>query len=193
MICKLEGCERETYRNFQYCRKHQRRLDVHGDFDTHHWKGPRSDPDPIKRYLPAFKKKYVIDKKTGCWNWIGSRFPNGYGQSTYAQYAHRASWLLFKGEIPKNKYVLHKCDNPSCVNPDHLFLGDQFDNMRDCSTKGRSARGSKNGQSKITEEKAIEIRSYYDQGCRIKDIAAFMKLPAGLVGKVANRLNWRHV
>jgi len=81
------------------------------------------------------------DPASGCWQWIGrSRTSTGYGKlgfqwRTYK--AHRAAWLTWRGEIPKGLSVLHRCDNPLCINPEHLFLGTQEDNVRDCISKGR--------------------------------------------------------
>ena len=77
----------------------------------------------------------------GCWEWTGSRHPKGYGQINRGdgrpEKAHRISWMKFRGPIPAGLHVLHRCDNPACVNPDHLFLGTNGDNMHDKQVKGR--------------------------------------------------------
>ena len=92
---------------------------------------------PIERFMK------FVNKTEKCWLWTGARFRayNGdYGAFSLAgrpQRAHRVAYLLFKGEIPKRLHVLHECDNPSCVNPKHLFLGTHQDNMTDCINKGR--------------------------------------------------------
>jgi hypothetical protein len=91
--------------------------------------------DPATRFW-----KYVT-KSDGCWEWQGSRMPFGYGElniNKVPQCAHRLSWELHYGPIEEGLSVLHSCDNPPCVNPAHLFLGTQSDNMRDCASKGRS-------------------------------------------------------
>lgn len=90
-----------------------------------------------------------VDKrsKAECWPWLGSTNSRGYGSLWVMgklTAAHRISWSLFNNrEIPGGMFVLHNCDNPRCVNPTHLFLGTQFDNMRDCCSKGRSREQKK--------------------------------------------------
>lgn len=83
---------------------------------------------------------------TGCWEWTGGLFKHfPYGKFNAGNqrtvYAHRFSYELHKGEIPEGMQVLHECDNPRCVRPDHLFLGTQLDNMRDMIAKGRNDNG----------------------------------------------------
>ena len=95
----------------------------------------------MKTFLERFRDSYEIDKKTGCWNWTGSKNGiNGYGRITVegkSYCAHRVSYELFVGIIPNGYNVCHKCDNPVCINPDHLFVGTRSDNMQDASNKGR--------------------------------------------------------
>ena len=85
-----------------------------------------------------FWKRVVMG--TGCWEWAGKRTSLGYGRLKVGPrywYAHRRAWVLAKGPIPSGMRVCHRCDNPSCVRPDHLWLGTQTDNVRDMMTKGR--------------------------------------------------------
>ena len=96
-----------------------------------------------------FMSKVEPEPNTGCWLWVASIFGNtGYGLFNLvrdgrksADNAHRVSWEIFRGEIPKGAYVLHRCDVRTCVNPDHLFIGSHQDNMTDCARKGRARSG----------------------------------------------------
>lgn len=99
----------------------------------------------------------------GCWEWAGGRFNTGYGALSVngrSRYAHRASYAEFVGPIPHGRFVCHRCDNPACVNPDHLFLGTPADNMADKAAKGRSRRGEKNNTTKLTERQVILIKGF---------------------------------
>src|SRR3990167_3892348 len=96
------------------------------------------------RRLPPFEDSYMPEPNTGCWLWTGATRYDGYGTrpwrgKTSAQ-AHRIAWEVFRGPIPDGLQVLHRCDVRCCVNPDHLFLGTQLDNMRDMIQKGRKGR-----------------------------------------------------
>lgn len=89
--------------------------------------------------IKRFNEKYKI-MPNNCWHWTAHLGHFGYGKiynDKKASYAHRVSWELHNGEIPEGMSVLHKCDNPQCVNPDHLFLGKQGDNVSDMLNKGR--------------------------------------------------------
>src|SRR4030095_10977561 len=87
-----------------------------------------------------FEKKFIPEPNTGCFLWTGRPKRDGYGQFKFRnmmQQAHRVAWIFSGGEIPEGKSILHRCDNPACVNPVHLYVGDQFANMRDASERGR--------------------------------------------------------
>ena len=112
-----------------------------------------------------FKYVQKSDSPEGCWVWTGGKAGAGYGKLSHNKrsiYAHRFSYQHFIGDIPENLFVCHRCDNPACVNPQHLFLGTQKDNMQDMSRKGRQVfqvhpekapRGDLNGTRKHPESR----------------------------------------
>lgn len=114
------------------------------------------------KLIDRFEQKiyYSID---GCHYWTGAVNGPGYGSikvNRKSEPAHRISYILYRGEIPSGLFVCHKCDNPGCVNPHHLFLGTRQDNMDDMIKKNRKAdcRGTKNGSSKLTDAQVREIK-----------------------------------
>ncbi len=140
-----------------------------------------------------------VKKTKGCWIWTGCEASKGYGQiqigrGTGAKLVHRVSYELAYGQFDKKLCVLHKCDNPPCVRPSHLFLGTRNDNNQDMIKKGRNAKGSKQFHSKLTERGVERMRGLWGLGCfSQKGIAKLFGVSVPTVSEVVNRKTWRHV
>lgn len=140
-----------------------------------------------------------VDKKgdAECWNWVGKK-GHGYGRFWYngkTIRAHRFSYELFFGNVPDCLFVLHKCDNPGCVNPDHLFLGTLLDNSRDMIAKGRGGdqKGEKNPAAKLTMKDVLEIRSLYASGnFTQKQIAQKYNIALSTANQIIIGKRWKH-
>lgn len=155
------------------------------------------------RYISIKDKieKNIVKSETGCWEWVGTKR----GESAGVYYggtsiggksilAHRASYELYVGKIPDGMLVCHKCDNPKCVNPEHLFLGTHFDNARDMSIKNRGTNGEKSNNSKLTNTKAVEIVFAASmKNMKQKDIASVFGISEKTVNKIFNRKSWKHI
>jgi hypothetical protein len=127
---------------------------------------PHAPGSDMKRIL----ERSLVDEDTGCWNWTGPTKGFGYGFLTSGsrsdgtrktESTHRYSFRMAKGDIPEGACVLHRCDNPKCVNPDHLYIGDRKRNVRDMIERGRraSSKGEMNNNSVLTEHDISMIRS----------------------------------
>lgn len=133
---------------------------------------------------------------SGCWEWRGGK-SRGYGQFRYhgkMVAAHRFSWQFYKGKIPKRKFVLHSCDNTGCVNPDHLFLGTQSDNMKDMFAKRRRKiyqRGEKNNQAKLSANNVLEIRRLLATGqYKQKELAVRFSVTRSTISAIMTGHRW---
>jgi hypothetical protein len=154
----------------------------------------------VTRYYKSIEDRFWASCPKGapdsCWEWKGHRQPKGYGsihQSHKVHMAHRIAYEIHFGPIPDNTQVLHKCDNPPCCNPNHLFLGSIADNMTDKTAKQRQARGENIGKAKFTESDIREMRRLYDTGVKQVDIAKLFGLSQGHVTRIVNRKAWTHV
>ena len=118
--------------------------------------------DYLDKSMQRFEAKFLPVPEAGCWLWESAFDSGGYGLFTLAGKAvtaHRVSWTLYRGEIPAGACVLHKCDERSCVNPQHLFLGSHTDNARDMIAKkrGNHPRGEMNGGARLTQAQVLSI------------------------------------
>jgi len=138
------------------------------------------------------------DKTDSCWLWRGYRDRNGYGQLTInkqTRKSHRVSWEIFRGPIPADKCVLHKCDVGSCINPDHLYLGTKADNTRDALERNRLRPpvGERNWRCKLTEKRVTEIRKLRASGMMLKHLEKKFGISNGQISQIANHKAWKHV
>lgn len=158
-------------------------------------------------YRPIENRFWEKVKKTpaGCWLWMGSKehFGHGHiGNKGKMLKAHRLAWEFENGKIPDGLHCLHKCDNPSCVNPSHLFLGTHQDNMRDMISKNRQS-------SKLTKKQVIKMRQYYmlrgrrghgrwrhfkkPKGISFKELGKKFNVKKQAAWKAINHVTWNHV
>lgn len=138
-----------------------------------------------------------VQKTESCWLWIGTRNRGGYGvikENKRPKLAHRISLRIHGVTIPPGLFVLHRCDNPRCVRPDHLFIGTQADNLADMDAKGRRViydrHGELNSFAKLTVSQVRFIRTS-QKSQRV--LAREMGLCKSTIGNIRRRDNWRHV
>lgn len=146
-----------------------------------------------------FWSKMVILGADDCWVWQRARDPKGYGRYGVGKkmcFAHRHAYALTFGPIPEGLCCLHKCDNPPCCNPSHLFLGTQADNMRDMFAKNRHppVQGERHPRAKLTDANVVEIRRLYATGLYIQqELADKYGVHCSIIGFIVNRKIWKHV
>ena len=157
---------------------------------------------PIVTPEERFMSRVEPEPNSGCWLWTGPSNSKGYGKTTHGfmpsgagriVLAHRMAWILRFGSIPDGLCVLHRCDNPPCVNPSHLFLGTSDDNNKDRSIKGRSRdqRGERHNMAKLTAEDVRAIRSI--EGISHTTIAEKYGLSQAHVSKIKRGESWEHL
>ena len=156
-----------------------------------------------EKEIRIFWEKANREEEYECWEWLGCVGDNGYGQGGTKDnryLAHRFAWQFHYGEIPKGMLVCHHCDNPSCVNPIHLFLGTQKDNIRDMDKKGRrklhwknpKIRGEKNPNSKLTEKSVLEIIKLR-KTMTLERLSKKYKVCPNTILNICNGKTWKHM
>jgi hypothetical protein len=138
-----------------------------------------------------------VDTSGECWLWTGGGNIHGYGKLRLGNKhlaAHRVAWELTNGAIPDGLSVLHKCDVRACVRPEHLFLGTQQDNMRDCANKGRQALGERNNHAVLNAADVAAIREQHAAGGVTQAaLARAYGVKPGTILAIIRHVNWRHV
>lgn len=194
-VCSVDDC-RSKHFGKGFCFKHYRRWKVHGN-PLMVAIGGKSGRTIDQRLW----NRVVVDNK-GCWNWTGTKDTKGYGSIRFNKkgyWVHRFAWQLTYGEIPVSLMVCHRCDNPSCINPAHLFLGTAKDNSIDMMQKnrggkGRFIRGHLPYNTKFTEEVIREIRSRYSKEAVTQtQLAQYYGTSQGHITNIVNGRAWSRV
>lgn len=192
MKCAIEDCESKVV-GWGYCQKHYIRVKKYG---SPHAK--KNDQSTLEERFWRFVTKCGDND---CWNWDGQKLPSGYGRISLgakilgSEGAHRVSWKLHnKKDIPDGMFVMHKCDNPSCVNPNHLSIGTPKDNTQDMIAKGRkkvvSPKGEGNGKSLLDAKKVRLIRS---STLNHAALGRQLGVSTGCVRSVRSGRTWSHI
>ena len=149
-------------------------------------------------WIQRFNAKWVKDEVTECWVWTAAHHVKGYGEikipKTRKQIpAHRLSYLIHRGLIPNGKCVLHRCDNPKCVNPEHLFVGTKMDNALDMVKKMRHCYGERQGGHKLTEKEVLDIHRLLKMDVKQKSIAQMFGIGEMQISRIKRGTRWGHI
>lgn len=194
--CPHNGCGRPVKQN-GLCAMHYQRLRRWGSADQVRVPGTLPTADQLLRRL---EDKSIPEPNSGCVIWLGAVKAGGYGtmwDGSATQMVHRLSYRLHKGPIPEEMEVCHWCDIACCINPAHLWLGTQLDNIRDMVAKGRHARlgqkGESNARAVLTEDQVLEIRGTAKRMGAFVGLARKFNVRTAVVRDVWHRRTWRHV
>ena len=189
MKCKIDHCSYEVFAK---------------GLCSRHYQAQRKYGDPLKvvqkqHHGLTLKDRFFryVRQTDGCWEWLSYIDPQGYGRLNYKgrpMLASRISYLIHFGEIPEGQGVCHKCDNPSCTNPDHLFLGTQADNVADMHSKGRGRKrgmkGTEHHHSKLTDDDVRAIRQSAESD---SSLAKQYSVSRPTIYAIKRGLTWKHV
>ena len=183
--CLVPSCDGK-HRAHGYCLKHYTRFIRYGDVDH-------------VEITVGDNKKRLMDSTeisaSGCWEWKKRIHDGGYGVVSLngrLEQAHRASWMVFVGEIPQGMQVNHRCHNRSCINPEHLYIGTQTENMKDMKDAGRENRatGERNGNARLTKGMVLSIKLLLKEGKKSKEIASVFGVAPTTVSAIKNKKIW---
>jgi hypothetical protein len=141
-----------------------------------------------------------VNKTETCWLWTGATLPFGHGHLgrrvdgvNVDHLAHRFAWEATYGPIPSDACVLHRCDVPACVRPDHLFIGSKADNNQDRTSKGRGHIGERHPSAKLTADKVRQLRELYAKGLTQRALADRFGVSQIVVSRIVRRVAWKQV
>jgi predicted XRE-type DNA-binding protein len=194
-LCKFEDCNKKQHAS-GFCGMHYMRNYMHGD------------PSIVKnnrgvgetKAAKFWSKVAITANDDKCWHWLAGLNANGYGQMFFSfngqktAIASRVAYILTFGEIPNNLHVLHKCDNPPCVNPRHLFLGTPAINAADRVAKNRQQKGEAAGNVKLSQNQVVEIKNLLkDAKLTQKEIGKKYSVNQSTISYIKTGVVWSHV
>ena len=187
MKCNHKGCN-DDQKSKGYCLRHYKLF----------WKYGSTEERGARHASPQERFFRYAEKSDGCWNWSGYKDKDGYGTITVKGKngkngpirAHRFSLMVHGREVQNDDLVLHRCNNPSCVNPDHLYIGDHKQNMQDRIDFRGDWKGEKHFNAKITEETVMAILAF--DGPAYKAAEQY-EISASQARNIRRGAQWRHV
>ena len=195
--CSVNNCQSDS-RARSLCRKHYLYYLRHNILpEKTPYKRPKRQKEEHVRFWQRVDKKSEND----CWIWLGRKSKYGYGEfvldNKKSIRAHRFSFLLRNGYIDNNKYVCHTCDNPSCVNPKHLWLGTAAENNYDCRSKNRAIlppdqKGENHSQHILKEKDVLDIRKRFNDGVKQAELMREYKVSRNTIYKICHNLTWKN-
>lgn len=194
--CKVDGCTTVAVSQ-KLCHKHYSRLRRHGDPSVT-LRAPHDASLAERLEITGWTEVMRRPDLGSCWEWNGGRYQSNYGQVSVGENAskpaHRIAHLAWIGPLGEDQHVCHRCDNPPCVNPAHLFAGTSKENMEDCARKDRISHGEKRSWHKLTESDVRDIRAAYATGeFSQKGLAASYGVAQSNINAVINRRTWVRV
>ena len=193
--CSVPSCNNPSAKR-GWCNGHYLRWYRHGDLRETE---PIGEAEPIMHTLETIGPLFWDQTETmpdGCIRWTGATTTAGYGRIQFSRkewYAHRLAWTLTYGEIPAGMEICHRCDVPGCVNPDHLFLGNHTENMRDARRKGRLATGDRHPGAKLTADEVREVRARRMAGETTTSLAAAFGATTATISRITTGQAYRNV
>lgn len=197
-ICSIINCSNKIEAR-GLCKKHYNYYRRHNNLPPKQpYKRPKRQKDELVRFWERVDKKNVND----CWIWKAGKDIVGYGNfqldDKSVVKAHRYSFLITNGYLDNNKFICHSCDNPSCVNPKHLWEGTAADNNADCRNKNRAVpppdqKGENHSQHILTEHQVLDIRKKFENGIKQAELMRMYGISRNAIHKICQRKTWKHI